>query len=413
MHPDGTITWTPPRGHWVLLRMGYSLTGSKNQPASAEATGFEVDKLSAAHVKAYFTSYLDQYKNATGDLMGEKGLQYMVTDSWEAGVQNWTDSMPIEFQNHRGYKILPWLPVLTGRIVESAEASDRFLWDFRKTIGDLIAENHYDELSALLYERGMRRYTESHEGGRAFVGDGMEVKRKADIPMGALWVPGDFKGRNAPIPEVNKTMDIVESASVAHLYGQNLVAAESMTAGGAAWVWSPESLKPTADLELASGVNRFIIHCSVHQPVNDKIPGLGLGGFGQWFTRHETWAEQAKPWITYLARSSYMLQKGKFVADIIYFYGEDNNIVALFKSKLPDIPEGYNYDFVNADALVKLLSVSRGNIVTSGGMIYRILALDPNSKYMSFPVLHKIGELVKDGAIVVGDKPVRYTQPQR
>jgi hypothetical protein len=47
-------------------------------------------------------------------------------------------------------------------------------------------------------------------------------------------------------------------------------------------------LKPTADIEMAMGLNRFIIHTSVHQPVSDKIPGLGLGPFGQWFTRHET-----------------------------------------------------------------------------------------------------------------------------
>ena len=117
--------------------------------------------------------------------MGKKGLQYMITDSWEAGTLNWTDSMMVDFKNRRGYDMLPWLPVLTGHIVESAEASDRFLWDFRKTIADLTAENHYDQLTTLLHERGMGRYTESHEGGRAFVADGMEVKRKADIPMGA------------------------------------------------------------------------------------------------------------------------------------------------------------------------------------------------------------------------------------
>ena len=406
MQPDGTIDWTPPAGQWVILRLGYSLTGAQNQPAPPEATGFEVDKLSSAHVKAYFTHYLDQHKDATGGLMGKKGLQFMINDSWEMGTQNWTDSMMTEFTSRRGYDILPWLPVLTGRVVESAEASDRFLWDFRKTIGDLITQNHYDQLTTLLHDRGMGRYTESHEGYRAFVADGMEAKRKADIPMSALWVPGGFNGRGAPSPRTTKSLDIMESASVAHIYGQNLVAAESMTSGGFAWVWSPESLKPTADLELASGVNRFVIHCSVHQPVNDKIPGLGLGRFGQWFTRHETWAEQAKPWTTYLARSSYMLQQGKSVADVIYYYGEDINITALFKNKLPDVPPGYNYDFVNADALVNVLSVNKGQIITPGGINYRVLALDPNSKYMSLPVLRKISEMVKAGAVVIGNKPI-------
>ena len=144
--------------------------------------------------------------------------------------------------------------------------------------------------------------------------------------------------------------DIRESASVAHIYGQNLVAAEALTASGwngTAWSYYPGNLKPTADLAMASGLNRFVIHTSVHQPVDDKIPGVSLGPFGQWFTRHETWAANAKTWTDYLARSSYMLQQGKFVADIVYYYGEDNNITGLFGRKLPDIPEGYNYDFIN------------------------------------------------------------------
>jgi hypothetical protein len=403
MKPDGTLEWTPPAGNWMVLRLGYSLTGHKNSPASPEATGLEVDKLSAEHVKAYFTNYLDQYKDATGGLMGVKGLKYVITDSWEAGVQNWTDSMMTEFVKRRGYDMHPWLPVLTGHIVESAEASDRFLWDFRKTLADLVAENHYDQLTTLLHERSMGRYTESHEGGRAFIGDGMDVKRKAEIPMSATWTPGGFNGGTEVT--TGYKADVRESASVAHIYGQNLVAAESMTAIGTAWAWSPELLKPTADMELANGLNRFVIHCSVHQPVNDKIPGLGLGPFGQWFTRHETWAEEALPWTTYLARNSYLLQQGKFIADIVYFYGEDNNITSLFGQKLPDVPEGYNYDFVNADALINLLAADKGMITTPSGMSYRLLALDPNSQQMSLPVLKKISDLVKAGAMVTGPKP--------
>ncbi len=370
MKPDGTLEWIPPAGNWEVLRLGYSLTGHKNGPASPEATGLEVDKLNADYVKAYFNNYLDQYKDATKGMMGQKGLQYMITDSWEAGTQNWTDNMIDEFNSRRGYNMIPWLPVLSGHIVESAAASDKFLWDFRKTIGELTVENHYDLLTKILKERGMARYSESHESGRALIADGMEVKRSAAIPMSATWTPG--KPGSCQEVATDYKADVRESASVAHIYGQNLVAAESFTAIGSAWAWSPEFLKPTADMELSNGLNRFVIHTSVHQPVNDKIPGLGLGPFGQWFTRHETWAEQAAPWLTYLARSSYMLQQGKFVADVVYFYGEDNNITSLFNSKLPDIPEGYNYDFVNADALVNVLSVRDGLIGTPGGTNYRV-----------------------------------------
>ena len=400
MKRDGRLDWTPPPGRWTVLRFGYSLTGARNSPASPEATGLEVDKLDRAHVKAYFDSYLDQYKSATGGLMGKRGLQYVITDSWEAGTANWTDRMFDEFAKRRGYDMRLWLPVLAGRIVESAEASDRFLWDFRKTLADLVAENHYDQLTDILHARGMGRYTESHEGGRAFIGDGMEVKRRADIPMSATWL--ERPGRASRQYDA----DVQESASVAHIYGQNIVAAESLTVYRNAWAYSPETLKSTADRMMTNGLNRFIIHTSVHQPVDDKIPGLGLGPFGQWFTRHETWAEMAKPWTTYLARSSFMLQQGTFVADVAYFYGEDSNVTALFGGKMPEIPAGYRIDFVNADALINRLSVNEGRIITATGMSYRLLALDPNSRHMSLAVLRKIRELVSAGAAVAGPKPV-------
>ena len=401
MSADGTLNWTPPAGRWTILRFGYSLTGVNNHPASPEGTGPEVDKLSREDVKDYMQQYLDNYKSAVGDLMGKRGLQFLISDSYEAGAANWTNDLFAQFAKRRGYDMHPWMPVLAGRIVESSESSDRFLWDFRKTLTELIAENHYDQITEILHQRGMGHYGESHETGRAFIGDGMEAKRTNDVPMSAMWTQK---------PGVNNELygydaDIRESASVAHIYGQNLVAAESMTASSGAWVWSPATLKPTADKEMMMGLNRFVIHTSVHQPLLDKKPGISLGPFGQWFTRNETWAEIAQPWITYLARSCYMLQQGRFVADVLYFYGEDSNLTAIFRNSFPDIPSGYNYDYVNADALIHKVSASKGLLTTDSGMAYRVLALDPRSKLMSLPVLRQIDKLVEAGAIVVGDKP--------
>src|SRR3984893_4406525 len=230
----------------------------------------------------------------------------------------------------------------------------------------------------------------------------MEMKKADDVPMSAMWT--QRPGVNAE--QYGYNADIRESASVAHIYGQNLVAAESLTAASGPWAWSPSTLKPTADKELAMGLNRFVIHTSVHQPLIDKAPGLALGPFGQWFNRNETWAEQAKPWITYLARNSYLLQQGRFVADIAYFYGEDSNLTAIFAGKSPDVPAGYNYDFVNAHALEHKLSVRDGALVTESGMRYRVLVLDPYSAHMSLPVLQRVQALVKDGATVIGKRPV-------
>jgi hypothetical protein len=402
LHADGTLDWVPPAGPWVVLRMGFSLTGVTNHPASPEGTGLEVDKLSRADVRDYMLHYLDLYKDATGGLMGKQGLQYVISDSYEAGAANWTEDMLAEFQKRRGYDATPWLPVLTGRVVGTSGESDRFLWDWRRTLADLIAGNHYGQITDLLHERGLGHYGESHESGRVFIGDGMEAKKTNDVPMSAMWT--QFPGVNQDNPGYDA--DIRESASVAHVYGQNLVAAESLTAAAGAWRWSPATLKPTADKELAMGLNRFVIHTSVHQPLLDKGPGLALGPFGQWFTRNETWAGAgAKAWIDYLARSSYLLQQGRFVADIAWFYGEDSNVTALYGKAGPRIPEGYDFDYVNGDILQHTLKVVDGQLATDSGMRYRVLALDARAVHMSLPVLKAIRDLVAAGAVVVGPRP--------
>jgi len=405
MDDEGNLQWDVPEGRWEVVRIGYTLTGQRNKPASPELTGLEVDKYNPDYVRNYFNYYLDQFEDATGGLMGQRGLQYLISDSWEAASANWTDNMISEFTSRRGYDMVPWLPVLAGHVVETGAASDRFLWDLIRTLEEMVAEYHYDLMTEILEERGMKgRYSEAHEGGRPMIGDGMEVKRSAAIPMSAMWTPGGYAGIGNTISDGSQA-DVRESASVSHIYGQKYVAAESMTARRNQWGWSPALLKPTADMELASGLNRFVIHTSVHQPL-DKAPGFSLGPFGQWFTRHETWSDQAIAWNTYLARSSYMLQQGKFIADVAYLYGELYN-VTLIARELPPVPEGYEYDFVNADALRNVLEVEDGNIISPlGSASYRILAMDPSTSRMTVPVLRKIKKMVEAGAVVCGTKPV-------
>ncbi|MEZ0538112.1 glycosyl hydrolase [Fibrella arboris] len=405
MTADGKLSWDAPAGRWIIMRLGYTLTGRQNHPASPEATGLEVDKLDKAAVSRYIETYLDMYKDATGGQMGVQGLQYMVLDSYEAGHMTWTKDLPGEFSRRRGYDLRPWLPVLAGRVIQSAEASEKFLWDYRKTIGELIVENHYEAIGEALHKRGMKRYTESHENGRIYLADGMDVKRRADVPMAAMWTPGSLAG--GADEENRSRADIREAASVAHIYGQNLVAAESMTSIGNAFSWHPEKLKRTADMELASGLNRFVIHTSVHQPLDDKKPGFSLGPFGQYFTRHETWAEPAKAWVDYLSRSAYLLQQGKPVVDILYYYGENNNITQICAQKLPTLPAGYEFDFANASVIRDAIKARNGRLVAPSGMTYRLLVLDSSARNMTMTVLKKIGELASAGIQIVGPKPLR------
>jgi hypothetical protein len=402
MKADGALDWTPAAGKWMVLRIGYSLTGHENGPAPAEATGLEVDKLNREYVKNYVDGYLKMYSDTVGaDKMGKDGISFMLTDSIEVGPQNWTDNMLDEFQKRRGYDARPWLPALTGVVIKSTADTDRFLWDFRRTIGQLIAENHYGAIADDLHAHGMGYYGEALEYHRPSLGDDMEMRSKTDVPMGAMWT-----WAGSPGPDVDYISDLRGAASVAHIYGQNIVGAESMTSRGPAWGWSPNSLKKVADLEFALGVNRFQIHESSHQPLADMAPGMTLGPYGVWFNRNDTWADEAGPWVSYLARCSYLLQQGHFYGDVAYFYGEEGPLTAVFGWKAQqDAPDGYGFDFVNSDVLLHQLSFKDGRLVTPGGTSYRILYLGGRSQRMTLPVLQQLGNLVKQGAVIAGSKP--------
>lgn len=403
---EGILSWDAPEGRWKILRIGWNLLGRVNGPASPEATGFEVDKLDADAVRRYYDAYLGMYQQASGGRLG-KSIHCLMIDSYESGRATWTPRMEEEFLARRGYALRPWMPVLTGLVIGSAEQSEQFLFDWRRTLGELMAENHYDIVDDILRPYGMRRHTESHEERRAFVGDGMMVKRHADIPMGAFWVR-TRAGWYSTYPGCEA--DLKESSSVAHVFGSNLCAAESFTTNGKIGKWdgteayrcTPRVLKPVADAAMAQGLNQFIIHCSVHQPSDEHIPGLGLGTYGQWFTRHETWAEEARPWTDYLARSSFMLRQGRYVADVAYLYGEDTNPTARFYDERLDFPRGWSYDFVNSDILCNELKASEGTLTAASGMSYRMLVVDGRMGRMSQDLQDALAK-AKDAGVAVVD----------
>jgi len=410
---DGKLSWDAPEGNWKIFRFGFSLTGKQNHPATLEATGLEVDKLDPVAFSNYIRYYLNMYKDASAGMIGQKGLQYILTDSYEGEHENWCPTMFEEFSNRTGYDLHKYLPAIAGEIIGSAEESDRFLFDYRKVLGDLLAEN-YDRISVIAKDEfGMiGRYSESHEGGHAYIGDGMDLKRTAEVPMSAMWMSASWLPDGEDGPGTDRSMymaDDKESSSVAHIYGQNVVAAESLTASGGpgkSYSYYPANLKHVADIELANGVNRFVIHESAHQPSDEHIPGMSLGSVGQWFNRHETWAEMAYPWTFYLSRSGFMLQAGKNVADILYFYGEDTSITVTFGNDYPKhIPSGYQWDYCSVHALLNQISANKTGLKSKSDVEYKVLWMDRNMDYLSVPVLKKIAQLAKAGVWIGGSKP--------
>ena len=401
MKADGTLNWTPPKGNWRVLRLGYSLLGTTNHPAPPEATGLEVDKFDGAAVKRYLDHYIGMYRDASGGLLGKNGVQGLLTDSIEVGAANWTPKMIEQFKRLRGYDPTPYLPALTGTLIGSRDDSDRFLYDYRRTLADLMASEHYGTVATVAHASGLKVYGEALEDKRPSLGDDMAMRRHADIPMAAMWTHSRGDG-----PKLTYLADIKGAASVAHVYGQNLVAAESMTAAMNPWYYAPNDLKRIIDLEFVHGVNRPVVHTSVHVPVDDKKPGLSLFIFGQYFNRNESWAEMAKPWVDYLSRNAYMLQQGRYQADVAYFYGEEGPLTGLYgDKKVADAPTHYGYDFVNPDVVMNQLSVDGGDLVAKSGARYKVLYLGGSSHKMTLPMLKSLKALLDAGATVVGQAP--------
>ncbi|MEM5518029.1 glycosyl hydrolase [Henriciella sp. AS95] len=402
LQPDGTLDWTPPPGDWKIIRMGWSLTGKVNHPATTEATGLEVDKFDGQAVRRYFETYLGMFEDTVGaDLMGDHGIRSVVTDSIEVGASNWTPALIAEFKARRGYDPIPFLPTLTGEIIGSREDADRFLFDYRRTLADLIAEEHYGTIADIAHERDMTVYGEALEGQRVSIGDDVNMRRFADYPMAAMWTyPPNGE------PKDTHPIDMKGAASAAHLYGRRIVAAESMTSAVYPWGHAPSDLRKVVDFEFAHGINRVVVHTSVHNPGELK-PGLSLLIFGQFFNRHEAWAPMAGSWVDYLSRNSFLLQQGQNFADIGYVYGEEAPLAGLNASgKLNDLPTKYGYDFVSEHAVLNLLDIDRGDVVAPSGARYSVLYLGGSSREkMTLPMLRKLDELVEAGATLVGLPP--------
>jgi len=394
MSANGQLNWNAPKGKWTIMRFGYALTGAKNRPAVPSGLGYEVDKLSRKHTESYLRGYTEPIAKALGDLYGKR-LLYIMLDSWEAGIQNWTDEMISEFKQRRGYDPSPFLPVLAGRVVGSSEVSDRFLWDFRRTLVDMFAENHYGVVSDFFHKQGIKTYGEAGGVSLESIEDALLNKKYMDIPMGEFWVK-DLH------PSSMYYEDVRGAASSSHVYGKNLVAAEAFTGGN---YESPNTLKKIGDYWFTQGINRLVFHTSAHQPLDTK-PGNTM--VGTHLHRNITWAELAKPLMTHFARNSYMLQRGLFVADVAYLLTEGApSTMPFWQSGLqPSMPPGYDFDYINTDVLLNRMQVSpSGKLVLPDAMTYSVLVL-PQTSEMTLHALKKIEQLISGGATVIGPKPI-------
>ena len=398
--PDGKLSWDVPQGRWTILRFGRTVTGQNTRPAPEPGLGFESDKFDTAALDAHFEAFIGELMKTVGKPQHtDRGLTMLHFDSWEMGSQNWSEKFREEFQKRRGYDSLRYLPTLLGKVVESAEVSERFLWDLRQTAQELVVENHGLRLKELGQRYGLKLSLEPYDLNPSA---DLRLGSVADVPQCEFW----SEGYGWPIGSYSP----FEAASIGHTQGRPVVAAEAFTSSNDAWRQHPNSMKNQGDWALCSGVNKIIFHRYQHQPQIDQFPGMTFGYWhGIHWERTQTWWDLVPAYHLYLSRCQELLRRGLFVADILYLAPEGAPHVfrppasALRASGMPD-RLGYNFDGCDPETLIERAAVHKGRIVFPDGMSYRLLVM-PRFDTMTPRLLRKISELVASGATVVGGPP--------
>ena len=385
---NGVLDWEVPEGKWVIRRMAMLPTGVTNSPASPEATGPEIDKMSKKHVAFHFDAFIGDILKRIPEV-DRKTFKVVVQDSYETGGQNWTDDMISVFKERYGYDPVPYLPVLEGTVVGNPDISDRFLWDLRRLIADRVSYDYVGGLRDVCHQHGLTTWLENY-GHWGFPGEFLQYGGQSDEIAGEFWSEGslgDIENRAA--------------SSCGHIYGKRRVWAESFTSGGPAFGRYPYQMKQRGDRFFTEGINSSLLHVYIHQPFEDREPGLDAW-FGNEFNRKNTWFSQMDVFTGYLKRCNFMLQRGDYVADVAYFIGEDAPKMTGICT--PELPAGYSFDYINGEVLLQRASVEDGRIVLPSGMKYRLLVL-PQLETMRPEILQKIKELLQAGACVIGPAP--------
>lgn len=392
LNKAGDLKWDIPQGDWIILLSGMVPTGATNVPAPAEATGYECDKFTREAIELHFKSFIGRFLDRV-PADRRRSLKTVVIDSYEVGPQNWTDDFGDVFKKRYGYDPIPWIPVFSGRIVESAEKSDRFLWDVRRLTADLISDIYVKRLRELCHNNGLQLWLENY-GHWGFPAEFLQYGGQADLISGEFW----FKNSLWDLGP----LECRAASSAAHIYGKKQVFAEAFTAGFNFRQY-PAIMKSRGDLMFCHGINQLVQHVYIHQPREDMVPGV-TAWFGMSYQRHNTWFEQSRAWNEYLQRCHVLLQEGVPVSDVCYYIGEDApKMTGILE---PELPEGYDFDFINADVILNRLSVKDGLLTLPEGKTYRLLVLPP-LQTMRPDVLRKTRELLTKGANIYGPPPSR------
>ncbi|TKJ34998.1 MAG: hypothetical protein CEE38_16190 [Planctomycetes bacterium B3_Pla] len=397
INAEGKLTWKAPPGEWTIIRFVCANTGENLKVPSPNSDGLATDHFNHEATRAFIQHITSRLKQKIGDLESTP-LKQLYLPSYEVRGATWTPDFIEQFEKYCHYDMMPYLPALAGCVIENQDITSRFLYDYRKMLGDLLVDAYYRTASETANQAGLG--IEAEAGG-----PGPPVHQ---VPVDALKALGsidEMRGEFWPWRQQRNQLWVVkETACAAHIYGRKRVHMEAFT-GFRHWQDGPFDLKDSADRAFCEGMNHVVWHTSSHQPPEAGKPGWVYGA-GTHLTPNLTWWSKAKPFIDYLSRCSFMLQQGLFVADVCYYYGDQGFNFVPAKHIDPSLGYGYDYDVVNSEVILERMSVKDGRFTLPDGMQYELLVL-PDRKDMNLQVLQKIEKLVKAGGTVVGPKPAQ------
>jgi hypothetical protein len=389
MDASGHLHWAAPAGNWKVIRFVQVPTEANN------IWGYYNDSMSAeAMDKTWAVTMAPLLAEMTpGERKGIKGIE---DDSWEAGKIGWTKLFPEEFKKRRGYDLIPYLPIIAGEKMGDEDTRRRILRDYALTIADLIADNHYAHLNKIANDNGLTFYSEA-AGPNYDQADLLKTSSRVDMGMAEFWMPSAHR------PTMDSRFLLRNAANANHIYGNTITMCESFTSLGPEWEETPFMMKPVADQAFCDGLNKICVHNFSQSPSLTAKPGYVYVA-GTHYEPGVSWWDESPAFNAYLGRCCFMLQQGKFIADAIFYHGDNIGHGEQRKTIPPTLGEGYDHDNCNSEVLLTRMSVRDGRIVLADGMSYRVLVL-PDGQPMPFDDLKKIAELVDDGATIVGPPP--------
>lgn len=271
-------------------RLGYTTNGQMVTAAAESGIGLECDKLSRMGIEAHFDRYLRPLLEELRPYCGTT-LTHVLIDSWEAGGQDWTESLGLEYLTVGEGK--DWLKGGIGR--KNSVKQELFMKEYLLPFKEML-EPYGLELAGEPYGNGD---FDRKEYGYAF-----------DLPMSEYWARCHYGSIERPY----------FVSRYAHSAGRPVVGCESFTAypGDADIPATLGSFKEDVNKLCEAGVNFFVFHCIAHQ--DDDGRPMTMGPFGTRFDRLHADVDSVRVLTDYI-RERIEFQKGR--AEFDYSFGEE------------------------------------------------------------------------------------------